>query len=101
MARPEALISCNCSMCRRMGSLLTFVPAERFKLLSGQDALRDYQFGKRHIHHEFCGTCGVRAFGHGANPGTGGETYAINVRCLDESDELLALPLQPFDGRSL
>jgi hypothetical protein len=40
------VISCNCSMCGRAGTLLTFVPARQFKLLSGEDALTDYQFNK-------------------------------------------------------
>lgn len=101
MARPETLIACNCSMCGRMGWLLAFVPAEQFSLLSGADALRDYQFAKKHIHHEFCSTCGVRAFGHGKNPDGEGETYSVNVRCLDDNDELLTIPVHSFDGRSL
>lgn len=101
MALPETLIACNCSMCGRMGWLLAFVPDGQFKLLSGEGALRDYQFAKHHIHHEFCGTCGVRSFGHGKNPDGSGETYSVNVRCLDDNDELLARPVHHYDGRSL
>lgn len=32
------VIACNCSRCGKLGTLLTFVPAENFKLLSGEDA---------------------------------------------------------------
>lgn len=101
MSTPKTLIACNCSMCSRMGSLLTFVPESQFTLRSGEEALRDYQFGKRQIHHRFCTTCGIRSFGHGEAPGSEGETYAVNVRCLDDNEELLALPLHHFDGRSV
>jgi hypothetical protein len=92
------VISCNCSLCARAGYLLTFVPESQFKLLSGQDAQNDYQFNKKHIHHLFCKTCGVRSFGHGKSP-EGGEMYAVNVRTLDGVD-LDSLKVQKVDGKS-
>ena len=30
------VMSCNCSICRKRGALLTFVPAAKFKLVSGR-----------------------------------------------------------------
>jgi len=41
----------------------------------------------------------VGAFSRGNAP-NGGETIAINVRCLDDVD-VAGLKLVPFDGRSL
>jgi hypothetical protein len=78
---------------------LGFVPESRFRLLAGSDALTDYQFNKKAIHHLFCKTCGVSSFSRGEAPG-GGRMVAINVRCLDGVD---AAGLKPraFDGRSL
>lgn len=75
------VISCNCSMCGRSGTLLSFVPAEQFTLLSGEENLTDYQFGKKHIHHLFCNICGVKPFARGAGPQ--GPVVAVNTRCLD------------------
>jgi hypothetical protein len=95
----EGAMACNCSICGKSGWMLTFAPAERFELLSGQEALTDYQFGKKKIHHLFCKRCGVRSFSRGAKPG-GGEVAAVNVRCLDGVD-LAALPVRAFDGKSL
>ena len=93
------LVTCNCSLCSRMGWALAFVPGSLFELESGQEALTDYQFNKKQLHHLFCATCGVRSFSRG--PGhDGGETYAINVRCL-EGDDGGELKLKLFDGRSL
>jgi hypothetical protein len=91
-------ISCNCSICSRVGYLLSFVPEEQFKLLSGEDNLTDYQFGKRTIHHLFCSTCGVHPFGRG-NSKEGKSMYAVNVRCL-EGVELDALNVTRVDGKS-
>jgi hypothetical protein len=90
---------CNCSICAKRGALWTFVAAPRFKLLKGEDALTDYQFAKKRIHHLFCTACGVGSFSQGQAP-NGEETYAVNVRCLDEVD-LAALKPVPFDGKSL
>lgn len=36
------LISWNCSHCAKRGPILAFVPAEKFKLLKGEDNLIDY-----------------------------------------------------------
>jgi len=93
----EAL-SCNCSMCRRKGTLLAFIPASDFTLVEGQDALRDYQFNRRMIHHLFCTTCGVTSFARGTKP-DGTEMIALNVRCLDEIDPD-ALKINHIDGKS-
>lgn len=98
-ASVDSVVSCNCSICHRSGTLLTFVPATAFELLSGREALRDYQFGKKQIHHLFCSTCGIRSFGRGAAP-DGTEMVAVNVRCL-EGVELDSFPVQHFDGKSL
>ncbi len=93
------VISCNCSMCARSGYLLTFVAEDKFKLLSGEGELSDYQFHKRVIHHVFCRNCGVRSFARGAGP-DGKTTYAVNVRCLEGVD-VDALAITKVDGRSL
>ncbi|MDY7227718.1 GFA family protein [Hyalangium rubrum] len=93
------LISCNCSICAKTASILAFVPAQEFKLLSGEDALTDYQFGKKHVHHLFCSTCGIRSFGSGEMP-DGRAMRAINVRCL-EGVNVDTLKITPFDGKSL
>lgn len=94
----EPAITCNCSMCGRSGTMLRFVPAESFKLLSGAEALSDYRFNSNVINHQFCSNCGIKSFASGVGPG-GAETRAINVRCLDDVD-LSAIPTRAFDGKS-
>jgi len=93
-----SVIACNCSMCSRAGTLLTFVPAEQFKLLSGEDNLTNYKFNKHVIHHVFCSTCGIKSFARGVGQG-GKEMRAINVRCLDGVD-LDSLAIKKVDGKS-
>ncbi|HVY39914.1 MAG TPA: GFA family protein [Polyangia bacterium] len=94
----QPVISCNCSMCGRAGTLLTFVPASQFTLKSGGESLTNYQFNKHVIHHLFCSVCGIKSFARGVGR-DGGEQVAVNVRCLDDVD-LDALKIQKFDGRA-
>jgi hypothetical protein len=93
------VMTCNCSICSRVGHMLSFTPAAQFALVSGEDALVDYQFGKRNLHHPFCSTCGVRSFSRGTGP-DGSPMYAVNVRCLADVD-LGALTVQQYDGKSI
>lgn len=94
----EPALTCNCSMCGRSGTMLRFVPAEAFKLLSGADVLTDYRFNSKVINHLFCSVCGIKAFAAGTGK-DGAETRAINVRCLDDVDPL-SLPTRHVDGKS-
>lgn len=94
----EPAITCNCSMCGRSGTLLRFVPVDKFTLLSGADALTGYRFNNMVIDHLFCSTCGIKSFATGKGR-DGGEIRAVNVRCLDDID-LTAVPTMPYDGKS-
>lgn len=91
------VISCNCSICSKKGSLLSFVPAEDFSLMGGKEMVADYQFNTKNIHHLFCKTCGVESFATGTAP-NGARMVAINVRCLDGFD-LEKITPQPYNGR--
>jgi hypothetical protein len=94
----KPVITCNCSMCGRSGTMLSFTSATQFKLLSGDSALTDYLFNKKQIHHLFCRVCGIKSFARGTNP-DGSPMVAINVRCLDGVD-LSKLNVVPYDGAS-
>lgn len=92
-------MACNCSHCEKKGFILSFVPAEQFTLLSGEDMLTEYRFNKKVIAHLFCKVCGVQPFGRGTNS-DGKKTVAINVRSLDDVDLTLLHPTE-FDGKNL
>lgn len=94
----EKLITCNCSICGRTGSIMAFVPADKLQRLSGEDRLTDYQFGAKRLHHVFCSVCGVRPYAMGGGP-DGKPMAMINVRCLEGVD-VHALKTTPYDGRA-
>ncbi|MBB1088638.1 GFA family protein [Lysobacter sp. SG-8] len=95
----DAGMACNCSICRRKGALLWFVPREALRVTAGEAKLKDYTFNKHVIHHTFCPACGIHAFGHGTGP-DGREMAAINLRCVDGVD-LEALKVHHYDGAAL
>ena len=94
----QPVIACNCSMCGRAGTLLSFVPAENFTLEQGSEALTDYLFNHHVIHHLFCKMCGIKSFARGVGP-NGKEMVAINVRCVEGVDPS-TLAIKQFDGKS-
>jgi len=94
----QPVIACNCSMCGRAGTLLSFVPVEKFTLEQGSESLTDYRFNHHVIHHLFCKVCGIKSFARGVGP-NGKEMVAINVRCVEGVDPS-ALAIKQVDGKS-
>ncbi len=91
-------ITCNCSRCGKLGSVLVFAPRDNFRLLSGAGDLTDYRFNTGTIQHLFCKHCGIESFAYGRLP-DGTEMAAINVNCLD-GVEARALEATHYDGKS-
>ena len=87
---------CNCSICRLTGYLHLIVPAARFRLLEGGDALVEYRFNTGAARHLFCGRCGIKSF---YVPRSNPDGYSVNARCLDPAT-LGAVEVTPFDGRN-
>lgn len=93
-------ITCNCSRCRRLGSVFAFTPASGFRQTAGEGGLTVYRFNKQVIDHMFCPTCGIEPFGLGTAP-DGSAVVAVNVRCLDGVDaHELAKTAHHYDGAS-
>ena len=95
----DSALACNCSICSRKGALLWFVPRDRLKLKTPEDAASTYEFNKHVIKHRFCPTCGIHPYGEGKDP-KGNAMAAINLRCIENLD-LASIPVHEFDGRSL
>lgn len=95
----DAVVSCNCSICTRKGTLLWAVPHDRLRLGAPIGDAGRYTFNRQAIAHRFCQTCGVQPFAEDVAEGDGRSAY-VNVRCLDGID-LASIPTVTFDGRSL
>ncbi len=88
--------NCNCSICTKSGYRHLLVSADRFKLLSGQDALTTYSFNTRTAKHLFCSTCGIKAF---YVPRSNPNGFSVNANCID-SDTIEELTVRDTDGRN-
>ncbi|HEY0747351.1 MAG TPA: GFA family protein [Steroidobacteraceae bacterium] len=89
------VLDCDCSICSKFGFLHLIVPAERFKLLCGSDALATYTFNTGVAKHFFCATCGVKSF---YIPRSHPNGFSINARCLD-GGTVQSMTVSPFNGR--
>lgn len=94
----KGVMACNCSICQRKGTLMWFVPRDKLRLLTPEQAAATYTFNKHLIKHRFCTVCGIHPYGEGTDP-KGNAMAAVNVRCLEGVD-LEAIPVQHYDGRA-
>ncbi|HEY8617844.1 GFA family protein [Phenylobacterium sp.] len=92
---PTQAIECNCSICRRRGSILAFAKPEGFHLETSRDEIAVYTWNTGVIRHQFCRTCGCAPFAEGLGPN--GPMVAINLRCAEDLD-LSSVTVTAFDG---
>lgn len=79
-----------------VGFLHLIVTADRFKLLSGADALTAYSFNTRTARHLFCSTCGIKSF---YVPRSHPDGFSVNARCLDPGTAA-QISIEKTDGRN-
>jgi hypothetical protein len=89
--------TCNCTICERSGYLHLIVPAGRFRLTAGEDALTSYRFNTATANHLFCSVCGIKSF---YVPRSHPDGLSVNARCLDPDTIESITVEQAFDGRN-
>ena len=95
----EKLMRCNCSMCKRKGTMITTINKEDLKIVKGEDKIKIYQFNTKVAKHHFCSECGVQTHNlRRSDP----NTYGINMGCIDEINvnELFKLKTFISDGQN-
>lgn len=93
---------CNCSLCTKSRAWAVIVSSDAFRLVQGDGALSDYQFGNKTVHHYFCKHCGIHAFARGFHEAVGGDFCSVPVSCLDDVsvDDLFSGQVHYSDGRN-
>ena len=99
---------CNCSVCRKRGTLNHRVTKESFTLLTSWSDLQTYQWGSMTAIDYFCKKCGILPFRRPSNPSPeehvqgliAFDGWAINVRCLEGVD-LESIPVEKIDGKNI
>ena len=98
-AEPTEAIECNCSICRRRGSVLAAFTPDKFHLETSRDDIAVYTFGRQVIRHQFCKMCGCAPFAEGTTT-DGRAMVMVNLRCAEDLD-LSMIRITQFDGASL
>tara|TARA_B100001540_G_C15638035_1_gene565292 strand:+ start:127 stop:495 length:369 start_codon:yes stop_codon:yes gene_type:complete len=95
----EELVRCNCSLCKRRGSIMAKIKLEKLKVIKGENKLSVYKFGKkRHAEHFFCSVCGIYTHHRSyTNP----ENFEFNVACIDNINSFEYKEIPVFDGEKL
>jgi len=56
--RPRSLTNCNCSICRRYGTLWAYYKESEVRVTAAPGATSEYVWGDRRLRFVRCGTCG-------------------------------------------
>ena len=94
----EEVVRCNCSLCKRRGSIMAQIKLKNLKIIKGSGKLKLYKFGKNKAEHFFCSICGI--YTHHKSQ-TNPENYEFNVACLDSVDTFEFKNVPVFDGEKL
>ncbi|TRW97152.1 GFA family protein [Candidatus Methylobacter oryzae] len=86
---------CDCSICRRRGTIVASVKLSGIKIIKGTDTLRLYQFNTMTAKHYFCSVCGIYTHHQRrSNP----KEYGYNVGCLEGVNPFLIENIPTNDG---
>lgn len=72
---------CDCSMCKRRGTIVTSAKLDGLKVVAGKDKLSLYQFNTGTAKHYFCSVCGIYTHHQRrSNP----NQFGVNVGCIED-----------------
>ena len=55
----DQLKRCNCSVCKRKGTMVTTIAKDDLKIIKGEKKIKTYQFNTNVAKHHFCSECGI------------------------------------------
>ncbi len=96
--RPRSLTSCNCSICRRYGTLWAYYKAAEVRVTALPGATNEYSWGDRSLRFVRCGTCGCIMHWEPIRP-TEGSKMGVNARNFEPSS-LRSVRIRLLDGAS-
>jgi hypothetical protein len=94
--KPEFLVDCNCSICRRNGALWALYDATDVELSSHPESTTAYIWGPRTIRTMHCKICGCTTHWESLDTETG-QKVGVNARNFEPSD-IEDVRVRKFDG---
>lgn len=95
-SRPRVLVSCNCSICRRYGTLWTYFRADRVRVERTPGGTQAYAWGGRRLRFVRCAGCGCVTHWELARPRPASR-IGVNARLL-EPEVLEGIRVRRLDG---
>lgn len=90
---PSQLVSCNCSICRRLATLWVHSPPFKVIINAPKGATDTYVQGEKKLAIHTCNTCGCTTHWSGFDS----ERFAVNARLVDPAD-IDGIRIRHFDG---
>ena len=82
--KPEWVLDCNCTICRRYGALWTYPQTGEVELVEGSDATECYLWGDRELAFQRCRGCGCVT--HTTPIIAPSHIFAVNARMIPTLD---------------
>lgn len=96
--RPRSLTNCNCSICRRYGTLWAYYKASEVRVTGAAGATSEYAWGDKSLKFVRCSTCGCITHWERVHP-TASSRMGVNARNFEPS-ALGSVRIRCLDGAS-
>ena len=96
--KPRRLTNCNCSICRRYGTLWAYYKASDVRVISARGATHGYSWGDKSLRFVRCSKCGCIMHWEAAHP-TDSSRMGINARNFEPS-AIASTRIRRLDGAS-
>ena len=94
--KPRTLTDCNCSICRRYGTLWAYYKASAVRVVSRRGATTSYRWGDKTIDFVRCNTCGCVTHWRGIRKRPN-SFVGVNASNLD-AEAIRSVRVRKFDG---
>jgi hypothetical protein len=94
---PETLTSCNCSICRRYGSLMAYFSATQVKVMAAEGSTERYVWGDKMLAFIRCANCGCYSHWVNLDENSSSDRMGVNARLFTNLD-ISSLRIRRFDG---
>lgn len=94
--QPRSVTDCNCSICRRYGTLWAYYPHASVRLEAAKKAIAEYRWGDQTLRFARCRRCGCVLLWERLKP-TASSRSGVNMRNFEPA-LVEGLRLRHFDG---
>ena len=77
--KPRTLTNCNCSICRRYGTLWAYYKASDVRVIAASGATNEYSWGDKSLRFVRCSTCGCITHWERVHPKEDGQWVSMRV----------------------